>query len=207
MSAIFQIITNKFRFLFNKRVSASSMIFDSEINKRAAVRQKARLYHVKLGRYSYIGRNTLIQHTEIGSFCSISEDCNIGMPSHPTTFVSTSPVFLQGSNYLHVNFANFPYDDCPTTMIGNDVWIGTRVQIKSGIFIGNGSVIAAGAVVTKDVPDYAIVGGIPAKVIRYRFDEKTINEIRKIEWWNWPEERILENKDKFSDVKMLVGDK
>lgn len=207
MSAMLQIIKNKFRFLLNKRISLSSIIFDSRIDKTAAIRQNVRLYHVMLGRYSYIGRNSLIQHAEIGSFCSISEDCNIGMPSHPTTFVSTSPVFLQGSNYLHVNFASIPYDDCPNTVIGNDVWIGARAQIKSGVFIGNGAVIAAGAVVTKDVPAYAIVGGVPAHTIRYRFDAETIKEIEKTEWWNWSEERIIENKEKFCDVKMLVGER
>ena len=125
----------------SSNIAFSSTIIDSKIDPLSAVCQKARVYHVELGRYSYIGRNSLIQHAQIGAFCSISEDCNIGMPSHPTGFVSTSPVFLQGSNYLHKNFANIEYEDCPKTVIGNDVWIGARAQIKSGVIIGDGAII------------------------------------------------------------------
>ena len=103
MRVILDVLANKIRGLFNKRISMSSFIFDSILDKKSAVRQHVRMYHVQLGRYSYIARNSLVQNTEIGAFCSISENCNIGMPSHPTEYVSTSPVFLEGSNYLGKN--------------------------------------------------------------------------------------------------------
>ena len=207
MKTVFDILYNKVNSLFNKRIAFSSIIFDSNIDKKAAVRQNSRLYHVQLGRYSYIGRNSLIQNTAIGAYCSISEGCNIGLPSHPTNYVSTSPVFLEGSNYLHINFSKHPYEDCPTTSIGNDVWIGARVMIKSGITIGNGAIIAAGAVVTKDVQPYAIVGGVPARLLRYRFEKKIIDSFEENRWWDWSEDRIIKYAHLFNDVRSFVEEK
>lgn len=185
--------------IFNKKICCSSNIMNCNIDKAAAIRQKCRVYNTNIGRYTYIGRNTLIQNTEIGGFCSISESCNIGMPSHPLDFVSTSPVFLEGGNCLKTHFANFPYNPCPKTKIGNDVWIGAGAKIKSGLSVGNGAVIAAGAVVTRDVPDYAIVGGVPAKIIRYRFDNDIIEKLQSSQWWNLNDAQILEYSESFNN--------
>ncbi len=203
MHLVLQILGNKIRSIFNKKIAFTAMIFDSVIDKKAAVRNRSRLYHVNIGKYTYVGRNTLIQHTVIGSFCSISEECNIGMPSHPSTFVSTSPVFLEGNNYLYENFASFKYNDCPITHIGNDVWIGTRALIKAGISVGNGAIIAAGAVVTKDVPPYAIVGGVPARIIRFRFDQEEIEKLEDLRWWDWQNEKIIKYSQCFNDVTSI----
>ncbi len=201
MSAVFDICFYKLKSIFDKKLCFSANVFGSVIDKTAAIRQNCRVYNSQLGRYSYVARNTLIQNTEIGNFCSISEGCNIGMPTHPTDMVSTSPVFLKGSNYLNKNFAEFEYNDCKKTTIGNDVWIGAYSQIKSGLTIGNGAVIGAGAVVTHDVPPYAIVGGVPAKIIRYRFDENTIRELLNSEWWNMSDEQLSQNKEMFLNIE------
>lgn len=89
--------------------------------------------------------------------------------------------------------------------IGNDVWIGRNALILSGVKIGDGAVIGAAAVVTKDVPPYAIVAGNPAKIIRYRFDEATINAIIKLDWWNWPDEKVRININKLtSNPEILI---
>lgn len=205
MSFIAEIVISKLKNLFNSKVSNSSMIMDCRIDKTAAVRNRARLYHVTIGRYSYVSRETLIQHTDIGSFCSISEKCNIGMPSHPVSMVSTSPVFLKGNNYLKENFAEIEYEDCPKTVIGNDVWIGANALIKSGVHIGNGAIIAAGAVVVKDVPPYAIVGGVPAKIIKYRFDEHLIREIQEIEWWKLDFAKLQRIGEKMSNAELFTN--
>ncbi|WP_299485003.1 CatB-related O-acetyltransferase [uncultured Allomuricauda sp.] len=83
--------------------------------------------------------------------------------------------------------------------IGNDVWIGRDAKIMDGVTVGDGSVIATGSIVTKDVPPYAIVGGVPAKVIKYRFDEETIEKLLKLKWWDFSEEKILQNKNFFNE--------
>ena len=109
----------------------------------------------------------------------------------------------QGCRCLKKHFAHLPHEDCPKTIIGSDVWIGAHAQIKSGLTIGNGAVVAAGAVVTRDVPPYAIVGGVPAKVIRYRFDEKAIEALMSLKWWEWSDEKLQQYAPCFSEPEKL----
>ena len=196
MGVLLSFIRYKICSIFDKKKHFSAVVLNSSLDPMSAVRPNCRVYDSSLGRYSYVARNSLIQHTQIGKFCSISEGCNIGMPMHPTNLISTSPVFLKGSNYLHKNFSSIEFEDCPTTYIGNDVWIGANAMIKSGIQIGNGCIIAAGAVVTKNLPSYAIAGGIPAKIIRYRFTEEKIKEIEQLKWWDWSDKKLTDDSDK-----------
>ena len=204
MSALISVLISKIKSVFNPRLSFSAVLLNCKLDKTVAVRQSSRLYNVSMGKYSYVARNTLIQNTSIGAFCSVSEGCNIGMPSHPTDFVSTSPVFLTGGNYLKKIFAEIPYEDCPKTTVGNDVWIGADAQVKSGVTVGNGAVIAAGAVVTKDVAPYGIVGGGPADIIRYRFDDETVEKLNGSEWWNMSEEELLKKAKYFNDPQSFL---
>lgn len=95
-------------------------------------------------------------------------------------------------------------DDKHLLVIGNDVWIGSYARIMEGVTIGDGTIIAAGALVTKDVPPYAIVGGVPAKVIGYRFDEKTIEKLLELKWWDKGEDWIKAHADEFDDVNKLL---
>lgn len=205
MNSLISIIKWKIGALFSKTNHFSANVINSQLHKSSAICKRVRAYNVKIDKYTYVARNTLIQNTVIGSYCSISEGCNIGMPSHPAYNVSTSPVFLNGKNYLKKHFSNVEYEDCPITYIGNDVWIGAHAQIKSGIKVGNGSIIGAGAVVTKDVPPYAIVGGVPAKLIKYRFDESTCKKLNDTKWWDLPDEDLSQGSKYITNPKDFVN--
>lgn len=210
MNSILSVAIWKVRALVSRHNHFTSNVINSTIDHTASICKNVRAYHTCIGRFTYVARNTLIQNTVIGAFCSISEGCNIGMPSHPAYFVSTSPVFLRGGNYLKKNFSSIQYEDCPATYIGNDVWIGAHVQIKSGIRIGNGAIVGAGAVVTENVPPYAIVGGVPAHVIKFRFDESTCEALNNSKWWDLSETELsqggkyIEDPNEFLDwIKSL----
>ena len=97
-----------------------------------------------------------------------------------------------------------PWRTTRPVIIGNDVWIGRNAIIMDGVEIGSGAVVASGAIVTKDVPPYAIVGGVPAKVIRYRFDEQTIERLIESRWWDYPDE-FIENELKFDDIEQCLS--
>lgn len=131
----------------------------------------------------------------IGKFCSIA--CGVkflfNSANHKMASLSTYtfPLFFEEWGLKKENVAQ-AWDQKGDIMIGNDVWIGYEAVILSGVTIGDGAVIGCRAVVTKDIPPYTIVGGVPAKPIRKRFDEETIKELQKIKWWDWPKEKITE---------------
>lgn len=144
----------------------------------------------KIGDYSYINGG-ILYNVEMGKFCSVGFNVCIGPGEHQLNNVTTYPVdarIVHHGGYLE--FEN------KLTVIGNDVWIGHGAIILGGVKVGNGAVIAAGSVVTKNVPDYAIVAGVPAKVIKYRCSKEIADKINRIAWWNWSPIHIVEkNRD------------
>jgi acetyltransferase-like isoleucine patch superfamily enzyme len=127
----------------------------------------------------------------IGKYCSIATDVIIFLGSeHRTEWISTYPFPLLWNEAESIKGHPSTKGD---VVIGNDVWIGFGATILSGVTIGDGAAIGACSVVTRNVPSYAIVGGNPAQVIRYRFDEETIQKLLRIKWWDWPDEKVKEN--------------
>ncbi|MBQ0126568.1 MAG: CatB-related O-acetyltransferase [Bacteroidales bacterium] len=188
------------RHLFNNNVSPISFVSsESVVAKSAVISRKCKLYKSSIGEYSYCAPNVDLEHAKVGRYCSIGKRCIIGAASHSIDHLSTSPVFTQQHNRLGVSFTERDLFKTAykTTNIGNDVWIGSCAIVLSGVNVGDGAVVGAGAVVTKDVPPYAVVGGVPAKIIRYRFKEDTIASLQQMQWWNWDEKRIKENVDLF----------
>ncbi len=154
--------------------------------------------NVEVGEYSYICPGSRVFfNTRIGKFCSIATDVTIGASLHPLNFLSTHP--FQYSSFYMGNEVNIGFNTFPETIIENDVWIGCHAVIKCGVRIGTGAVIGSGAVVTKDVPPYAVMVGIPAKILKYRFNEETIRRLLKTEWWNLPKEKL--EKLPFSEIE------
>jgi len=160
------------------------------IMKFADIRNRCRI-----GRYTFINRGTtLFYNTKVGRYCSIGKNCEIGAVDHPIDWLSTSPIQYNigaefdykedCANFKQIKFTEQEDIENKGTDIGNDVWIGSLVFIKCGITIGDGAILAAGSVITKDIPPYAIVGGVPAKIIRYRFDRDTIDRLLELKWWD-----------------------
>jgi acetyltransferase-like isoleucine patch superfamily enzyme len=159
--------------------------------------------HIKssrIGRRTYFNSNIYAQNCAIGNYCSIGSDVTIGISPHPTYFVSTHPTFY-ANNKGFETFADRMYfdEEVKTTNIGNDVWIGSKCTIMPGVKIGDGAIIGYGALVTKDVPAYSIVGGVPARLIKFRFKKEIIDELNKIKWWEKSDEIIQSNYKLFID--------
>lgn len=179
------------------------------LDKTSKIGQRSNVLNTEVGRYSYIGRNNGVTNARIGSFCSIGSYVTIGGGVHPLNRMSTSPLFYDGNNDWKTN--EFISDDNQEvdqllTVIGNDVWIGDFCYVKAGVTVGDGAILGAGAVVTKDVPPYAIVGGVPAKVIRYRFPKDVIDKLIELKWWEWDEERLEKNKSFFCKEDLTFSD-
>jgi acetyltransferase-like isoleucine patch superfamily enzyme len=168
-----------------------SDITKSFVHKTSVVNSGSKLFSTSFNRYSYCGYDCKFINSDIGAFCSIASGVIIGGAHHPVEYVSTSPVFLSHKDSVRRKFSKHEYNPVRRTKIGSDVWIGERALVKSGVSIGHGAVIGMGAVVTKDVPPYAIVGGNPARIIRMRFSQAVIDGMLKLEWWNFSEEGLL----------------
>lgn len=147
-----------------------------------------------IGKYTYFAGYASVNNCKIGGFCSIADGVKIGVGMHPLNFISTHPVLYSADTIFPYRLlddsilSQLPsYFETKETLIGNDVWIGTNSIVLDGVQIGDGAVIAAGSVVTKNVPDYAIVGGIPARIIKYRPIPEEINGAK---WWSLDEEEL-----------------
>ena len=161
-----------------------------------------RVYGIEIGKYTY-GYNVtrIAKGTKIGSFCSIAPGVSIGLMNHPTENVSSHPFLYYKSRGFVDHDLNLPQK---SAAIEDDVWLGTNAIIMPGVTVGQGAVIGAGAVVTKDVPPYAVAVGVPARIIRYRFDEDTAARLSRIKWADWDDDKIKDNLSLFYDPAQFI---
>jgi chloramphenicol O-acetyltransferase type B len=166
------------------------------------VGQNVFLVSCSLGDFSYIGNGTVATHAKIGKFCSIGPNVKIAPGRHPTSiFVSTHPATFGNPSFMLAGLsANSMYEGNIPVVIGNDVWIGANSIILDGVKFGDGAVVAANSVVTKDVPPYCVVGGSPAKFIKKRFDEEQVELLLRISWWDREEQWLRKNIRLFWDI-------
>ena len=189
------------------RIETGANISGSHLESSVAVDRNAELCGVNVGRFSYVARETVLNEVDVGRFCSIGPRCLIGTGDHPVDWVSTSPVFYSDIQQTGRSLAeglqkNASFTERRRIAIGNDVWIGAHVFVRDGVNIGNGAIVAAGAVVVRDVPAFAIVGGVPAQHIRLRFPPELVEQMQSIAWWNWPETLLREAQPMIASAKI-----
>ncbi|MFL0247334.1 CatB-related O-acetyltransferase [Candidatus Clostridium stratigraminis] len=197
---------SKLEYIISKIIKKMHLraIKNSDVDKTSSIAAGTQFVDSKMGRHSFCGYDCIITNTNIGSFCSISGNCEIGGASHSIEWVSTSPVFNENRDQIKKKYSYHQYNTSKHTEIGNDVWIGSKVLIKSGVSIGNGAVVGMGSVVTKDIPPYEIWAGNPAKLIRKRFNEDTINKLLETKWWDFNDEKLCKYAQYFDDVAKFI---
>ena len=184
----------------------SSIIWDSIVSKFLP-----RRFNARIGKYTYGNPKIVTTHDGqviIGKYCSIADDVLIVGDNHSFRRVANFPLPWWIENIKGVPFQppkDFSFEKGVPIVIGNDVWIGAGAIILPKVRIGNGAIIGAGAVVTHDVPPYAIVTGVPARILRFQFSRDQIEQLESIAWWNWSDEKIVKNIDRFySDIDSFI---
>lgn len=181
---------------------------NTELGKYTRVLPPFFMHNVEIGDYSVLAYNAHIANVTIGKFCSIGPNFCCGLGIHPTYGVSTSAMFYSASKLNGMTLSNEnKIEERKYSHIGNDVFIGANATVIDGARIGDGAVVGAGAVVVGDIPPYAIAVGVPAKVVKYRFDEQTIKALLEKQWWNGTEEELKLVEKHFWDVDGLINGK
>lgn len=165
-------------------------------------------FDIEIGRYTYGGLKidgSIVPGTRIGSFCSIAPGVRLGGSNHPLTYVSTHAfLYCKNRHFVSHDDEAFMREANAPVVVEDDVWLGMNVVVVPGVRIGRGAVVAAGAVVTRDVPPYAIVAGVPARLVRARVEDTRAERLARIDWPAWSDEMISERLDAFYDIDLFL---
>ncbi|MER8429906.1 DapH/DapD/GlmU-related protein [Mesorhizobium caraganae] len=175
------------------RIHPTAELKACKLGRYASIGERVVLREVNVGDFSYFERHAEAIYTTIGKFCSIAANSRINALEHPIERVTQHKLSYRPNEYfrwLGVDAAFRERRQAKAVSIGNDVWIGHGAVIMPGISIGNGAIVGANAVVTRDVPAYAIVAGVPAKPLRRRFPPEIAARIESLAWWDWPPEKL-----------------
>ena len=182
-------------------------IKDSDIGSWTEIGENSVLVESSFGDYSYCAGNNSIFYSTIGKFCSIASDVRINPGNHPMERVIQHHCTYRRRQYGFSatddeSFFDWRRKDHCT--LGNDVWIGHGVTIMPGVSVATGAVVGSGAVVTKDIPPYAVAVGVPARIIRKRFENSTIDKLLTIAWWDWPREKMESSFHLLNDIEEFL---
>lgn len=169
-------------------------IENSILNDKCQLGRRNKIKNSTIGRGTYTGTNTIITCSDIGKYCSISWNVSIGGMNHDYKRVSLYTDYWHNRTF-GANIGGKQETFETRTKIGNDVWIGAGANILGGVKIGDGCVIGSGCVVVDDLEPYCIVVGVPAKIIKYRFETDVIELLKQVKWWDWSEDEIINNID------------
>lgn len=190
-----------------KNLPEPAFILDkSTIGNSCKIGKGCYLFNTEIGDYTYLSTNVSMMNCVVGKFCSIAQGTCVSLGTHPSSkFVSTHPAFFSTNKQNGMTFSDSCYfEEMGKSNIGNDVWIGVNAIIMDNVNIGNGAIIGAGCVVTKDIPPYAIAVGVPAKVIRYRFKAEEIAFLEEFKWWNREEEWLKGHFKDLHDIGLFM---
>jgi virginiamycin A acetyltransferase len=187
-------------------IGNDAIVIDSEIGDFISINRRNYILRSRIGSFTYTGIGTSIRSAQVGKFCSLAWDISIGGGNHEFDMVTTSPLWrlhkLSGEQGKAKGELEKRYQIFGETTIGNDVWIASNVTVLRRVHIGDGAIIGAGAIVTKDVPPYTIVAGVPAKPMKKRFPDHIIEALLEIKWWDWPVDVIKANIDLIYNTKL-----
>lgn len=193
-------------FIFSKIQKKSRLpsVRHSRVHKTSKIEAGSSFVYSSMDKNSFCGYDCEILQAEIGRYTSIASNVTLGGARHPMERVSMSPAFYAGRDSIKTKFAEFDLPPPTKIIIGHDVWIGKSAIVLPGVTIGNGAVVGAGSVVTKDVPPYAIVAGNPARLIRFRFSEGVIEKLQASQWWQWPDSKVKKLAPYFDKVEAFL---
>lgn len=177
----------------------SKIVFRPQFDEDVRILKGTKYYYgnVKFGKGTCITRNSLFANITVGNYTSIAQNFRTLPFVHDYTAFAVS---YGGWKTMKIESERRPkIVYYPQTEIGSDVWIGEFVTVKGGVHIGDGAVVAAGSIVTHDVPPFAIVAGVPARFIKWRFEQEKIELMQSIKWWEWPKEKIRDNIEKLCE--------